>query len=59
LHMLWLAQKSGQRSLSLLLRHDDEKREYAYDEGSEKALHMAKERGWLVVSIKDDWKTVF
>ena len=36
LHMLWLAQKSGQRSLSLLLRHDDAEREYAYDEGSEK-----------------------
>lgn len=59
LHMLWLAQKSGYRSLSLLLRHDDEKREYAYDEGSEKTLQMAKERGWIVVSMKDDWKTVF
>jgi phosphoserine phosphatase len=59
LHMLWLAQKSGQRSLSLLLHHDDAKREYAYDEGSEKTLLMAKERGWIVVSMKDDWKTVF
>ncbi|WP_269849918.1 HAD family hydrolase [Methanosarcina horonobensis] len=59
LHMLWLAQKSGYRSLSLLLRHDDAKREYAYDEGSEKTLQMAKERGWIVVSMKDDWKTVF
>lgn len=59
LHMLWLAQKSDYRSLSLLLRHDDAKREYAYDEGSEKTLQMAKERGWIVVSMKDDWKTVF
>ncbi len=59
LYMLWLAQKSGHRSLSLLLRHDDAKREYAYDEGSEKTLQMAKERGWIVVSMKDDWKTVF
>ncbi len=59
LHMLWLAQKSGYRSLSLLLRHDDAKREYAYDEGSEKTLQMAKERGWIVVSMKDDWKTMF
>ena len=59
LHMLWLAQKSGQRSLSLLLHHDDKKREYAYDRGSEKTLQMAKERGWIVVSMKDDWKTVF
>jgi len=59
LHMLWLAQKSGYHSLSLLLRHDDAKREYAYDEGSEKTLQMAKDRGWIVVSMKDDWKTVF
>ncbi|MCC4767520.1 haloacid dehalogenase-like hydrolase [Methanosarcina sp. DH1] len=59
LHMLWLAQKSGHRSLSLLLRHDDAKREYAYDEGSEKTLQMAEERGWVVISMKDDWKTVF
>ena len=57
--MLWLAQKSGHRSLSLLLRHDDAMREYAYDEGSEKTLQMAKERRWIVVSMKDDWKTVF
>lgn len=59
LHMLWLARKSGQRSLSLLLRHDDAKHEYAYDEGSEKTLQMAKERGWIVISMKDDWKKVF
>jgi hypothetical protein len=57
--MLWLAQKSGKRSLSILLRHDDTKREYAYEAGSEKTLQMAKERGWIVVSMKDDWKTVF
>lgn len=59
LHMLWLAQKSGHRSLSLLLHHDDAKCEYVYDEGSEKTLQMAEERGWIVISMKDDWKTVF
>jgi hypothetical protein len=59
LQMLWLAQKNGRRSLSLLLLHDDAKREYAYEQGSEKALQMAKERGWIVVSMKADWKTVF
>ncbi|AKB50902.1 haloacid dehalogenase-like hydrolase [Methanosarcina barkeri str. Wiesmoor] len=59
LHMLWLAQKSGHCSLSLLLRHDDAEREYTYDEGSEKTLQMAEERGWIVISMKDDWKTVF
>jgi len=34
--MVWLAQKSGHSSLSLLFRHDDAKHEYVYDEGSEK-----------------------
>jgi hypothetical protein len=27
--------------------------------GAEDALKMAHERGWVVVSVKDDFKTVF
>ena len=27
--------------------------------GAEKSLAKAKELGWTVVSMKDDWKTVF
>lgn len=59
LPMLWLAQKSGYRSLSLLVRHDDAQREYSYDNGSEKTLGMAPEHGWIIVSMKNDWKTIF
>ena len=59
LPMLWLAEKSGYRSLSLLVHHDDAEREYLYGTGSEKTLNMAAERGWIVVSIKNDWKTIF
>ena len=43
----------------LLIRHDDAGREFAYDAGSEKALTKAKERGWTVVSMQNDFKVVF
>jgi phosphoserine phosphatase len=44
---------------SILIRHDDAGREFAYDTGAEKALAEAKERGWTVVSMHDDFKAVF
>ena len=43
----------------LLVHHDDADREFAYDEGAEKALAAAKDRQWTVVSMKADFKTVF
>lgn len=50
--------------LMLLLHHDDAAREYAYDRDSsvgrlDEALGAAGRRGWSVVSMKDDWETVF
>ena len=39
--------------------HDDAEREFAYVAGAEKALDEAKAKGWTVVSIRDDWITVF
>ena len=59
LYMLWLAQTGVHPSLSLLVNHDDPEREYKYNTGSEKTLEMAGERGWTVVSMKNDWKTIF
>ncbi len=43
----------------LLIRHDDAEREFAYDAGAEHALAEAAERGWTVVSMKNDFETVF
>jgi phosphoserine phosphatase len=43
----------------LLIRHDDASREFAYDTGAEKALAVARERGWTVVSMHNDFKVVF
>ncbi len=50
--------------IGLIVQHDDAEREYAYDRKSHigtlnKAWDQAAERGWIVVSMKDDWKTIF
>jgi len=44
---------------ALLVHHDDAEREFAYDTGSERALAEAAACGWTVVSMKDDFSTVF
>ena len=59
IHMLKYAGGQPGLTLNLLVRHDDAEREYAYDEGSETALQMASKEGWCVVSMKNDWKTMF
>ncbi len=46
-------------SLQLLVLHDDAEREFDYVGGAEKALEQAKAKGWTVISVKNDWKTVF
>jgi phosphoserine phosphatase len=44
---------------SVIVNHDDEEREFAYTSAAEAAFAKAKELGWTIVSIKDDWRTVF
>jgi phosphoserine phosphatase len=44
---------------ALLLHHDDAEREFAYDEGAERALAAARARRWTVVSMKEDFAMVF
>ena len=46
-------------SLQLLLHHDDADRELAYDEANNASLTAAQEQGWVVISMKRDWKKVF
>jgi phosphoserine phosphatase len=49
----------GRPALRLLVLHDDAEREFDYVRGAEQALERAKAEGWTVVSVKDDWATVF
>ena len=48
----------------LLVHHTDAEREVAYDRKShvgklDKGLDEAPKRGWVLASMKDDWKTIF
>ena len=57
--MLWFCADASRPSLRLLVNHDDENREFAYQTGAEASLEAARQEGWTVISVKDDWKTVF
>jgi hypothetical protein len=57
--MLSYSQGRSGPSLQLLVNHDDGKREFAYAEKDNASLTAAKANGWLVVSIKNDWRSVF
>jgi hypothetical protein len=48
-------------SMSLLIHHDDDtgRGDIPYDKGAEAALADAKSNGFTVVSVRDDWATVF
>ena len=48
----------------LIVHHTDAEREYAYDRESSvgrlvRALDEAPARGWIVVDMKRDWRTIF
>jgi hypothetical protein len=50
--------------LLVYVHHDDAEREWAYDRQShigrlDRGLDEANARGWTVVSMQQDWKTVF
>ncbi len=57
--MLGASQHRRGPSFQLLINHDDAAREFAYQEKDGASLRAANEGGWHVVSMRDDWKTVF
>jgi phosphoserine phosphatase len=57
--MLRFARQPGCEALRLLVLHDDPEREFDYIAGAEEALQRANERSWTVVSVKNDWATIF
>ena len=51
-------------SLGLLVHHDDAEREFDYECDTKvgrlcKGLKLAKERGWILISMKNDWRRIF
>jgi hypothetical protein len=67
--LAWTGAGDGAR-LEMLVLHDDAEREYAYGPAdglpdskigtfSQALMDEAKQRGWVVISIKDDWKRIF
>src|SRR5436190_357370 len=57
--MLDFSQHADKQSLRLLILHDDAEREFDYTAGAEQALERAASDHWTVVSINDDWDSVF
>jgi hypothetical protein len=56
-------ERSGHR-FALIVHRTDAEREWAYDRDSaigrlDKALDEARAKGWTVVDMKNDWKTIF
>ena len=65
----WTTAGQGKR-LGMLVLHDDKEREYAYGPAAglpdtkvgtftQELLAEAKQRGWTVISMKNDWKRIF
>ncbi|WP_448141614.1 HAD family hydrolase [Stenotrophomonas bentonitica] len=59
IQMLQFATQGDGPSLALLVTHDDDERDIAYTSGAQKSVALAKERGWPLVSVRDDWAKVF
>jgi hypothetical protein len=52
------------RRLGLFVHHTDAENEYAYDRKShvgtlDKVLDLADDKGWIILSMKDDWNKIF
>jgi phosphoserine phosphatase len=65
----WTGAGSGRR-LMMLVFHDDAEREYAYGPANgladtkfgtfpQSLMDEANQKGWVVISMKKDWKTIF
>ncbi len=60
----WTTMAGNRRRLGLIVHHTDAVREYAYDRhshfgGLDRALDVAAQNHWIVVSMKDDWSVIF
>jgi hypothetical protein len=67
--LAWAGAGDG-ATLEMLVFHDDAEREYAYGPANglpdtevgtftQALMDEAKQRGWVVTSMKNDWNTIF
>ena len=59
----WVTAANGAR-FGMIVHHDDAEREWAYDRQSHigrlaRGLDEGAERGWTIVSMKNDWKVIY
>jgi len=59
----WVTAGKGLR-FGLIIHHDDEEREFAYDRASiagrlDRGLDEAARQGWTMVSMKSDWRVIY
>lgn len=59
----WVTAGKG-ATFGLIVHHTDSEREWAYDRKShvgmlDKALEEAEAKGWTVVDMKEDWKSIY
>ncbi|WP_250516714.1 HAD family hydrolase [Caballeronia sp. INDeC2] len=64
LQMLQYTAAQARPHLALVVHHDDAAREFAYDRQSkigklDRAWDEARAKGWIVVSMKDDWNVIY
>lgn len=64
LQMLQWTDSNSYNTFQLYLHHTDAEREWAYDRAShigklDKGLDEAKEKGWTVIDMKNDWTVIY
>jgi phosphoserine phosphatase len=59
IQMLKFSQTSKYPNFQLMVNHDDGVREVAYKEKDNASLNASAANKWHVVSMKNDWKTIF
>ena len=57
--MLQYCQGNKYPSFQMIINHDDSTREFFYQEKDSASLKAAMKNKWNVVSMKNDWETVF
>jgi hypothetical protein len=59
IEMSKFCQSNHYPSFQLIVNHDDSTREYFYQEKDSASLKAAAQNKWHVISMKNDWKTIF